>query len=74
MNRMGGKAMRQMYESGYGIEAIIGYTNMTYMEVIERLRTAGTNLITGGPHDTETCRHNHFEIMDLQGSGELESA
>lgn len=58
--RMTGPAMRQMYESGYGVMRILEYTGMSYIDVHTRLVEAGTALITGGPHDTERCRHEHW--------------
>ena len=59
MIRMTPQAMRQMYESGYGVARIMAYTGYPYIEVRDKLLDSGTHLITGGPHDVDRCRHDH---------------
>ena len=56
-----GERMREMYNGGHGIASIMAITGKPYIEVLENLRKAKTNLITGGPHDLKECeyRHNH---------------
>lgn len=51
--------LRVMYEHGWGITEIMARTAKPYIEVITRLQSAGTKLITGGPHDTTDCLHHH---------------
>lgn len=61
--------LRAMYEHGWGIAEIMERTGKPYIEVRGKLLEAGTKLITGGPHDTSECEHDHsLEIMHDQGA------
>jgi hypothetical protein len=51
--------MRAMYEHGYSLLQIMEMTGKAYIEVRTRLLEAGTTLLTGGPHATDYCRHDH---------------
>jgi len=51
--------MRAMYEHGYGMVEIMSMTGKAYIEVRTGLLEAGTTLLTGGPHETDYCRHDH---------------
>ena len=54
------RQLREMYEHGWGIAEIMERTGKEYIEVRSRLLEAGTVLITGGPHDTDDCDHQHW--------------
>lgn len=61
--------LRAMYEHGWGIAKIMEYTGKPYIEVRGKLLEAGTTLITGGPHDTNECWHDHsLAVMHDQGA------
>lgn len=63
--------LRAMYEHGYGIAVIMDMTGAPYIEVFTKLRDAGTTLITGGPHDTTRCQHDHT-LAAKHASGECQ--
>lgn len=51
---------------GLGIFQIMQETGKSYEEIRLALSESGVTLLTGGPHDTATCRHDHrlsFEHM-----------
>lgn len=50
---------RQAYADGAGIADIMSETNKDYESIRLALSEAGVSLLTGGPHDTSTCRHDH---------------
>lgn len=50
---------RDAYASGDGILTIMEETGKSYEETRLALSEAGVQLLTGGPHDTATCRHDH---------------
>lgn len=61
--------LRAMYEHGWGIYEIMTRTQKPYIEVRSKLLEAGTNLITGGPHDMTDCLHDHsLATMHAQGA------
>lgn len=51
--------IRAMYEHGYSMLDIMTMTGQGYIEVRTKALEAGTTLITGGPHATDYCRHDH---------------
>lgn len=51
--------LKALYESGYGVAAIMATSGLDYERVITRLKAAGVTLITGGPHDVTKCHHAH---------------
>lgn len=55
--RLSAAEIKQMYAQGYGVLAIMNYTGMSYTEIWDRL--GERNMITGGPHDVNNCRHDH---------------
>lgn len=56
--------LRAMYDHGWGIAEIMERTGKPYIEVRGKLLEAGTELITGGPHDTSDCEHDHSLAVD----------
>lgn len=50
---------RDAYANGDGIDQIMSYTGKSYEEIRLALSESGVQLITGGPHDTAICRHDH---------------
>jgi len=62
------KQMRVMYEHGWGVAEIMERSGKSYEQVMMGLREAGTVLITGGPHDTGKCLHNH-DLADAHARG-----
>lgn len=51
---------RNVYNTGAGgIFQIMEETGKGYDEVRFALSEAGVQLVTGGPHDTASCRHDH---------------
>ncbi len=50
---------RDAYASGDGILTIMEETGKSYEETRLALSETGVQLLTGGPHDTATCRHDH---------------
>jgi hypothetical protein len=51
---------RNMYVTGVGgIFDIMEKTGRGYEEIRLALSEGGVTLVTGGPHDTATCRHDH---------------
>ncbi len=50
---------RQAYAEGAGIADIMSETGKDYETIRVALGEAGVSLLTGGPHDTTTCRHDH---------------
>lgn len=51
---------RNAYVNGEGgIRDIMDATGRGYEEVRVALSEGGVTLVTGGPHDTATCRHDH---------------
>lgn len=52
-------ALRVEYENGMGVSALMEMSGKSYEEVREGLAAAGAVLITGGPHDTQRCGHDH---------------
>lgn len=50
---------RDAYASGLGIAGIMDATGKDYETVRLALSESGVLLVTGGPHDTVTCRHDH---------------
>lgn len=55
---------REAYADGYGIADIMSETGRSYEETRLALSEAGVQLLTGGPHDTATCRHDHRLALD----------
>jgi hypothetical protein len=51
---------RNVYQTGMGgIADIMAETGRSYEQVRIALSESGVTLLTGGPHDTATCRHDH---------------
>lgn len=51
---------RNVYATGAGgIFEIMEMTGKSYEEVRVALSETGVTLVTGGPHDMATCRHDH---------------
>lgn len=50
---------RTLYLSGLGLAQIMARTGAEYGALIDKARRASIPLVTGGPHDTATCRHQH---------------
>lgn len=61
MIRLTASEIVTMYGQGFGVRDIMAYTGMAYVDVTDRL---GDITITGGPHDTEFCRHDHELAKD----------
>lgn len=53
------RAIKVAYELGSGIAEIMYDTGKSYEQVRNALGETGATLVTGGPHDTATCRHDH---------------
>ncbi len=51
--------IRTMYANGRSVSQIMGDTGQDYGKVKGALDATKTKLITGGPHDTRSCRHSH---------------
>lgn len=51
--------LREMYEGGHGISQIMTETGLDYERTMTKLKAGGVRLITGGPHDTDACQHDH---------------
>ncbi len=60
--------LRIMYETGYGIADIMARTGKEYGDVMERLRSANVELVTGGPHDIRSCRDRHDHDVHARGT------